>query len=263
MPRRKKPQILIVDATANTLRLIKNSCSDLNVEFSEYLCMKDSDATSRDLLMANWDLLLINTDDISKAIDVCTTVRSVNPLSQIIVLSTDRDDSAISKCLAQGADDYISIPFSHIELGARISSALRRTKNIQPLISKLNDNLPAVTTTANPEDLIDRIKIYPISKKVVISGQSISLTQTELSLLSYLISKKGKSCSKHELLEKVLGYEDECYIPSLYTHINRLRRKFRQRKILSPIIETDWRYGYRLVFESRERVSELDRANGE
>ncbi len=261
MPRRKKLKIMVANAAPNILGQIINCCHDLNVEFSEYPIMENSDVANLNLLMFNWDLLLINTDDISKAIDVCAIVRSAKPLSQIIVLSSSRDDSANAKCLAQCADDFISIPFSSIELSARIASALRRIKDIQPLISKLYENSPAVMTTTNAEDFTDKIKIYPISKNVVISGQSISLTQTELSLMSYLISKKGKSCSKLELLEKALGYEDECYLPSLYTHINRLRRKLKQKKIVSLNIETDWRYGYRLVFKYHERASDLNSAN--
>lgn len=251
MPEPKKHQILIVDSVPNATSLIKSSCHDLYVDFDHYTCASDTASTASS---GSWDLLIINTgNNVTKAINICETVRSVKPLSQIIVLSTEQDDAAIAQCLSQGADDFISIPCSLIELRARVSSALRRSKDLQPLVGSIKLNLPAVKSiTSDAEVIAADFKIFPLAKKAIIAGQSISLTRTELSLLSYLVANKGKSCCKLELLQNVLGYEDECYMPSLYTHMNRLRRKLKQKKINSPFIETVWRYGYRLAFAQQE-----------
>lgn len=247
MSRQNKHQILIVNSVPNTTSLLKSSCHDLNVDFNADASANDAPSN------VNWDLLIINTDDnTSKALDICGTVRSVKPFSQIIVLSTEHDDAAIAQCLSQGADDYISIPCSAIELRARVSAALRRSTDLQPLVDNIKCNLPAVKSAIDPDVVAADFKIFPLAKKAIISGQSIALTRTELSLLSYLVANKGKSCCKLELLQNVLGYEDVCYMPSLYTHMNRLRGKLKQKKIESPFIETVWRYGYRLAFVQQE-----------
>ena len=91
MSRQNKHQILIVNSVPNTTSLLKSSCHDLNVDFNADASANDAPSN------VNWDLLIINTDDnTSKALDICGTVRSVKPFSQIIVLSTEHDDAAIA-----------------------------------------------------------------------------------------------------------------------------------------------------------------------
>jgi len=72
----------------------------------------------------------------------------------------------------------------------------------------------------------------------------IHLTRTEYSLLAYLFQRTSRPCSSVELLNNVLGYEDENYLPSLHSHVSRLRRKIQRSETTS--IETIWCYGYRI-----------------
>lgn len=254
-------QIFIIDDSPDINTVIRESCRQLRVKFKEYSI--GNDATSAACIYT-WNLLIINTQhDIHYAIKSCKTVRQVKPLSQIIVVSNKKEEFFISNCLSHGADDYITTPFSEIEFQARVSAALRRSIVLQPLIgnddfssakfkSAINPNAPKQQVHSVDQGGMtakDVIQVFPASKKVNICGITLSLTQTELLLLSYLGNNLGRPCSKYELLENVLGYADERYLNSLYSHFNRLRRKLRNSHLTTVRVETVWRYGYRLVVE--------------
>lgn len=247
-------KILMVNCAPSQASMIRNSCNSLHVEFNEY---NYGDETTSVICSADWDLLIINAEGhAAAAIDVCKTIRSLIPLSQIIVISRDHRNSVIAQWLSHGADDYISTPFSSVEFKARVSVALRRSVDMRSLVSGMPEQSD-LKATINIETGSENFEIDPSSKTMVISGTSVSLTRTELLLLLYLVNNQGRPCSKLELLEHALGYNDECYLPSLYTHMNRLRGKFKKNNLTSPYIATVWRYGYKIVFEKQPGIAPI------
>ena len=212
---------------------------------------------------ANWGLLIIESSyDVYDAIKLCKTIRAAKPTGQIFILSRQCADSVISDSFMHGADDHICSPVSEAVFQAKIRSALRRsavlqhtTKNTKRKTNTLSlsagSDVP-VDTASNVTRNIDELALFqiiPASKMAIINGNSIMLTKTELSIFSYLINNINAPCEKIALLEHVLGYKDECYLTSLYSHINRLRRKLVKANLPTIRIKTIWRYGYELVVD--------------
>ena len=213
---------------------------------------------------ANWGLLIIeSTYDVYDAIKLCKTIRAAKPSGQIFILSRQCADSVISDSFLHGADDHICSPVSEAVFQAKIRSALRRSavlqhttndtteRNTNTLSLSAGSDVP-VDTACNVTRNIDELALFqiiPESKMAIVNGISISLTKTELSIFSYLINNINVPCEKIALLEHVLGYKDECYLTSLYSHINRLRRKLVKANLPTIRIKTIWRHGYKLVVE--------------
>lgn len=106
-----------------------------------------------------------------------------------------------------GADDYIVKPFVLAELLARLRAVLRRTGRL-------------VSSTVQVGDLL----VDEDSSVVIRAGREITLTATELRLVSYFARNRGRVLSKTQILTQVWGYED--YDPNLVeTFVSTLRRK--------------------------------------
>ena len=216
-----------------------------------------------ELSKANWDLLIIESVfNIQDAIRKCKRVRAARPFAQIFIVSRHCTDSVIHESLSHGADDHICSPFSEAVFEAKISTAMRRSALMRSVLkdysleaSTLNppgysDALEKPAHAVHPgTDISELFQLELASKKAIVNGVQISLTKSELLILSYLISNFNIPCEKFEMLEKALGYKDECYLTSLYSHINRLRRKFTKENLTNIRIKTIWRYGYKLVID--------------
>ena len=209
----------------------------------------------------HWDLLIIESIfNIQDAIRSLEKIRSAKPAAQIFFVSRQCDDLIIQDSFLHGADDHICIPFSAAVFQAKISAALRRSAVVQRTLENSDSGAAAANSFVYPiarEDtphivdpgpnVSELFQLLPGSKKAIVDGIPISLTKTELLILSYFISNVNIPCEKFEMLEKVLGYKDECYLTSLYSHINRLRKKLIDENLTTIQIKTIWRYGYKLV----------------
>lgn len=164
--------------------------------------------------------------------DVLTEIRSHSYIPVIIVTVRGEEIDKI-RGLELGADDYVTKPFSHVELLARIQAVLRRTST-QPIKEdqkSFNDN---------------RVKMDFNKRTITIEGQPINLTPTEYNLLSYLAINAGTTLTHRALLEKVWGEE---YIDSpdyLKVYIQRLRNKIEKDPSNPNLILSQRGVGYKL-----------------
>ena len=169
-------------------------------------------------------------------IDGYQVLREIRRFSDVpvIMLTVRGEDTDVAKGLELGADDYITKPFSHIELIARVQAVLRRAQGI------------AVTDDERPFSG-GKLSVDFARNEVLINGESVKLTSTERKLLYYLIRNEGRILSHESLLTKVWG---DSYVDArdlLRVHIQHLRQKLEDNAESPSIIVTEHGIGYKFI----------------
>jgi len=147
----------------------------------------------------------------------------------IIMVTARGDEPDKLAGLEQGADDYLTKPFSPQELVLRVGAILRR--------------LAAAGTAASDALTIGPIEIDRSAHRVRIDGLEIELTATEFKLLLTLAERRGRVQGRAHLLETVWDAAPDIQTRTVDMHIQRLRTKL---GVASDLIETVRGFGYRL-----------------
>jgi two-component system, OmpR family, phosphate regulon response regulator PhoB len=181
-----------------------------------------------DLILLDWMLPKV------PGIEVCRRLRSraENRNTPILMLTARGEESERIRGLDQGADDYITKPFSMNELLARIRAVLRR---IRPALAE-----DKVTCG---DIVIDRA-----AHRVRRAGQEVHLGPTEFRLLDYLMQHPGRVFSREQLLDAVWGSDVYVEARTVDVHIGRLRRAL-NKDIDGDPIRTVRSAGYAFDFE--------------
>ncbi len=169
-------------------------------------------------------------------LDGFEVLKEIRSFSNVPVAILTVRDAEVDKVrgLELGADDYITKPFSHMELLARVRAILRRTqipehKTRQKIFSSSN------------------LVIDFVSRTVTVNKQPVRLTPTEYNLLYYLVLNPNITLTHQALLEKVWGEE---YIDSpeyLKVYIQRLRNKIEEDPGNPQLISSERGIGYKFV----------------
>lgn len=139
---------------------------------------------------------------------VCSEIRSTGNHVPIIVLSVKGEISTKVDLLDIGADDYLTKPFSYVELMARVKALLRRSKSIKSDVLCVDD------------------LILDTRRHVVTRGKTdIHLTPKEFFLLEYLMRNEDKVLSRASILEHVWDIDTDPFTNTIETHILNLRKK--------------------------------------
>ena len=174
-------------------------------------------------------------------IEVCRKIREWAD-TPIIILSVKEDEKIKVRALDEGADDYITKPFSLEELLARVRVALRHAAGT-PVAARI------VFTAGDLEvDMTKRI--------VHLRGELVKLTRTEYELLAYLINNIGKVLSHNEILQNVWGPEYGGESEYVRVFIGQLRRKIEDDPSNPQFIVTVPRIGYRFVNPEQPQPTE-------
>ncbi|MFC6198957.1 phosphate regulon transcriptional regulator PhoB [Ponticaulis profundi] len=186
-----------------------------------------------DLLLLDWMLPKVT------GIEVCRQVRSRSETrnTPIIMLTARAEETDRIRGLDQGADDYVTKPFSPTELIARIRAVLRR---IRPGLA---------------DDILTcgDIEINRGSHTVMRGGKELHLGPTEFRLLDYLIQRPGRVFSREQLLDAVWGADVYVEARTVDVHIGRLRKALNKYSDVD-VIRTVRSAGYSLV-PDREAAS--------
>ncbi|WP_461482256.1 phosphate regulon transcriptional regulator PhoB [Porticoccus sp.] len=154
----------------------------------------------------------------------------------VIMLTAKANEDNIVQGLEVGADDYITKPFSPRALVARINAVLRRAE----------PTLPQEPIT------VDQLLFDPISHRVTINGQTVSMGPTEFRLLSFFLTHQERVYSRDQILDHVWGgnvYMDERTVD---VHIRRLRKAISlegQDRFIQTVRGAGYRFSTRLVEE--------------
>jgi len=148
-----------------------------------------------------------------------------------VIMLTVRDDE-LSKVqgLELGADDYVTKPFSHLELMARVRAVLRRAQ--------------ALPLTHEPAFVSGDIEVDFARRQVLVRGQPVELTGTEYRLLYHLVRNAGQVMTHEALLARVWGREYTDELSYLKSYINRLRSKLERDPHHPEYILTEYAVGY-------------------
>ncbi|MDF2520494.1 MAG: response regulator transcription factor [Clostridia bacterium] len=166
---------------------------------------------------------------------LCSMIRQQSSVPIIFVSAKDTDPDKIAG-LTLGGDDYLTKPFSPMELIARVKSIFRRIK--MDKAHHKNDQKLKV------HDLV----IDADSKEIILNGRSIGLTGMEFALLHYLAINIGRAVSRSELLDKVWGFENDVETRATDDMIKRIRKKLSEAGS-SLVIETVWGFGFKIQNE--------------
>jgi two-component system KDP operon response regulator KdpE len=173
------------------------------------------------------DLLLPDLD----GVEVCRRVRAWSRLP-VVVLSALGEEEVKVRALDEGADDYVSKPFSAPELLARMRSALRRAS--------------VDATPAEPVVRAGEVEIDLARRLVTRAGQEVHLTPTEYELLRVLARQAGRVITHGYLLRSVMGRGYEDATGTLRVHMASLRKKLEADPARPRLIVTEPGIGYRL-----------------
>jgi len=164
--------------------------------------------------------------------EVCKSLKKEIPDLPIIMLTAKSQEAEIVTGLELGADDYITKPFSVLELLARIKALFRRIKS--------GSEMPEVHRFGNLEI---NFKKYEASKK----GEPLKLSPREYELLKCFIEREGEIVSRDELLNQVWGYDSFPDTRTIDAHISKLRGKIEDKPEEPKIIVTIHGIGYKFL----------------
>ena len=164
--------------------------------------------------------------------EVCKRLKKEIPELPIIMLTAKSQEAEIVTGLELGADDYITKPFSVLELLARIKALFRRIKS--------GSEIPEVHRFGNLEI---NFKKYEARKK----GNPLKLSPREYELLKCFIEREGEIVSRDELLKQVWGYDSFPNTRTIDTHIAKLRHKIEDNAEEPKLIVTIHGIGYKFL----------------
>lgn len=225
-------RFLVVEDETDLGNLIKLYLQDFHAEI---VVVERGDLGLYKALNEHWDLMILDLRlPGMDGLEVCRAMRSKGielPLIMLTARSTELDRVL---GLELGADDYLTKPFSSLELAARVRALLRRSSRAQQ------------SDTQEPGTIqIKQLVLDKLQHRVLLNNLDIELTAREFDLLWFFASHPGRVFNRSELLDKVWGYGHEGYEHTVNSHINRLRAKIERNPSAPEYLLTVWGVGYK------------------
>lgn len=174
------------------------------------------------------DIMLPKVD----GIQVCKEIRQKSEVP-IIMISAKSGEMDKVIALGIGSDDYVTKPFSPLELIARVKAQLRRYDKSKELID-----------TSKEEIIIGELILNKSSYCVTAKGENLQLTTKEFEILYFFAKNPNKVLSKGQIYYGVWGYSEYCDDNSVTVYVNRIREKLDKYGL--DYIKTVWGAGYKL-----------------
>ena len=174
------------------------------------------------------DIMMPGTDGLA----VCRELRSVSDIPIILLTAKDSELDYVMG-ISQGSDDYLTKPFRPTILLMKVKALLRRVE------------MDRGKTAAEDELHYGDIRYSATENAIFYGTAPVSLTQTELRLLSYMMKQPEKAYSREELLSAVWGFDSEVETRVTDETLRRIRKKLLQAGS-TVSVSTIWGFGYKL-----------------
>ena len=224
-------KILVIDDDPDIVEVVSLT---FEMRWPEAVTVSASDGTS------GIDLVEIESPDIiildiglpdMDGYEVCKEIRRFSD-APILMLTVRDKEADIVKGLQMGADDYVTKPFKHIELLARVQAVLRRAQ------------MEPVTSEEEPFQA-GNLYIDFSRREVLVADQPVKLTPTEYQLLYHLVKNAGRVMTHRTLLGRIWGREYVDETNYLKVHIQHLRQKLGDDPSNPTMILTERGAGYK------------------
>ncbi len=228
-------RVLVIEDELDIAKLVQLHLQDLpcevNLAFDGIVGLAEAEAKPYDLIIL--DLKLPGLE----GLEVCKRLRARGRYTPILMLTSKSSELDRVLGLEVGADDYLTKPFSVMELTARVKALFRRVE----MLGKKEEGAQAKLLQAR-EMTIDIER-----HAVTVRGQGIELTAREFDLLVHFARHPGRVYSREQLLDQVWGYQHSGYDHTVNSHINRLRSKIERDPQNPEYIHTVWGVGYKFA----------------
>ena len=174
------------------------------------------------------DIMMPGTDGLT----VCRELRAVSDIPIILLTAKDSELDYVMG-ISQGSDDYLTKPFRPTILLMKVKALLRRVE------------MDRGKTAAEDELHYGDIRYSATENAIFYGAAPVSLTQTELRLLSYMMKQPEKAYSREELLSAVWGFDSEVETRVTDETLRRIRKKLLQAGS-TVSVSTIWGFGYKL-----------------
>jgi two-component system alkaline phosphatase synthesis response regulator PhoP len=197
------------------------------------LVARDGDAGLRLASEEKVDLIILDVMlPKMSGLDICKRLRSAGNGTPIIMLTARGQEIDKVLGLKIGADDYVTKPFSFMELMARVEAVLRRA-------SKHTEKIECYQFG----DVALNFQKLEATK----GGKSLELSPREFEILRYLIEHRGEVVTRDQLLDAVWGYDSFPLTRTVDMHVAKLRKKIGDNPNNPRYIVTVHRVGYKFI----------------
>lgn len=227
-------KVLIIEDDPDIANLIKLQLMDIGFEVDSSLDGKEGlvKFKQQTYALVILDIMLPGMN----GLDICKAIRGMPSYVPILMLTAKSTEIDRVLGLELGADDYLTKPFSVMELVARVKAIFRRIENMQQNPLAQSDQIH-----------IGNIVIDLLSRMVRVRGKEVSLTAREFDLLTFFAQHPGQVFTRTQLLDDVWGYGHDGYEHTVNSHINRLRAKIETNPAKPDYILTAWGVGYKFT----------------
>jgi DNA-binding response OmpR family regulator len=159
--------------------------------------------------------------------EVVGRLRESGVTTPVLMLTGHTEDDLVTASLQSGADDFLTKPFAHSELEARLRALIRRGGYRGPFS-------------------VGSIRLDPLRHRAVVEGTEIRLTKVEFLILLTLVEARGEFVSREALLRDVWQIDFDPGTNLVYTHVANLRNKLSEAEV-SHILQAERGKGYRVA----------------
>jgi DNA-binding response OmpR family regulator len=227
------PRLLVVEDESDIAELVSMTLGELPARVT---IARDGVSGLRLATQQRWDAIVLDLRLPGLGgLDLCRELRAKGHATPLLMLTARGSELDRVLGLELGADDYLTKPFSVLELRARVRALLRRAATPR-----------ASAAGAEPERIeTGGLAIDREQRRVRLDGQEVALTAREFDLLWCFARHPGRVFTRSELLADVWGYGHDGYDHTVNSHINRLRAKLGDERESARFIHTVWGVGYR------------------